>query len=132
VQETVYNLFVIVDGGFVRSLGVASHVCSGSDGAKLALLQERVGSDFRSARTFPVPARYKTATTDAERRKVVSGTITFERYMTLSSDGNQLDIFEEVFRAIGAPPDPLVCITPVVDGVPRADGVASFGIGPLT
>jgi hypothetical protein len=131
VRETVYNLYVILEEEFICALGVTPHVRSGPDGEKLRFLQENVRSDYEAARTFPVPARYETAVMGSDKTKV-AGTITFEKYLRLSSDGQQLDIFEELFRSIGAPPDPLVCITPVVDGVPRVDGVVGFGIGPLT
>ena len=132
MRETVFNLYVILEEGFICSLGVTAHECSGSDSEKLRFLQKNVRGDYEATRTFPVPPRYETALAGSDVPVKVAGTISFEKYMRLSSDGKQLDIFEEVFSAIGAPPDPLVCITPVVDGVPRADGVVEFGIGPLT
>lgn len=132
MRETVYNLFLFVEDGIITGLGVTSHEVGGSDTEKVALLQRNVRDDLATVRRFPVPSRFKVKGVAGGRERIVSGLLTFERYRQLAEANDHLDVFEELFNAIGAPPDPLMCITPVVDGAPRVDGVANFGIGPLT
>lgn len=132
VRETVYNLFVLIsDDGLVRSLGVVAHELGGSDEAKFRALQAAVAGDIPGARVFPVPERFQVVNGAGTDRAATEGTITMEFYRTLILDGRNFDLFEELLEAIGAPPDPLVCITPVFHGEPVIDGVTRFGAGPL-
>lgn len=133
MQETVYNLFLVIEHeGFIRSLGVVGHECGGGDEGKYRLLQGAVEADIPAARTLPVPGRFVTLIERGSEVASIEGAIGFAHYGSLLRDGAHLDLFEELLRAVGAPPDPLVCITPVVDGVPVIDGVTRFGTGPLT
>ena len=133
MRETVYNLFVLIsDDGLVRSLGAVAHELGGSDESKLRTLQATVEEDIPAAQMFPVPTRFVTVVDRGGAINSIEGAISFAHYGTLLRDGAHLDLFEELLRAVDAPPDPLVCITPVVDGVPVIDGVTRFGAGPLT
>lgn len=132
VRETIYNLFLFVEDGIITGLGVTSRESGGSDTEKLALLQRNARDDIGTVRRFPIPSRFKVRGVADGKERIVSGLLTYERYRKLVEASEHLDVFEELFKAIGAPPDPLLCITPVVDGVPRVDGVVGFGIGPLT
>ena len=133
MRETVYNLFVLIsDDGLVRSLGAVAHELGGSDESKLRTLQAAVEEDIPAAQMFPVPTRFVTVVDRGGAINSIEGAISFAHYGTLLRDGAHLDLFEELLRAVDAPPDPLVCITPVVDGVPVIDGVTRFGAGPLT
>jgi hypothetical protein len=133
VRETIYNLFLVIEhDGLVRSLGVVGHECGGGDEGKYRLLQGAVEEDIPAARIFPVPKRFVTFVEGGRELESVEGSISFAHYETLLRDGAHLDLFEELLEVVDAPPDPLVCITPVVDGVPVIDGVTRFGAGPLT
>lgn len=133
MRETVYNLFVLIsDDGLVRSLGAVTHELGGSDESKLRTLQAAVEEDIPAARVFSVPTRFVAV---LERRGAVDsieGAISFDSYAERFRDGSHFDLFEELLEAVDAPPDPLVCITPVFRGEPVIDGVTRFGVGPLT
>ena len=132
MRETVYNLFVLIsDDGLVRSLGAVAHELGGSDESKLRTLQAAVEADLPGAQVFLVPARFVTMVERGSGMESVEGAISFAHYGTLLRDGTHLDLFEDLLRRIDAPPDPLVCITPVFHGEPVIDGVTRFGAGPL-
>ena len=132
MRETIYNLFLVIEhDGLIRWLGVVGHECGGGDEGKYRLLQGAVEADIPAARILPVPKRFVTFVEGGRELESVEGAISFTHYGTLLRDGAHLDLFEELLRAVDAPPDPLVCITPTVDGVPMIDGVTRFGAGPL-
>jgi hypothetical protein len=120
--EKTFNLFLFVDGDPIIQLGACCHEQEGSDRQKLSFLQSRVEADLPGAERFPIPDRYKLV------RPGGTGTtgLRYQSYLDLSRLGKHLELFEEVFVHFGAPNNPLMCITPVVDGKPRVDTVTGF------
>jgi hypothetical protein len=112
VKDTVYNLFLYVDKSRIKALGVAPHVLDGTDEQKISVLQERVQQDHKTAKQFEV-----------------KGAFEWSAYEGLMRLGRELEIFEEIFQDCKAPPNPLVVITPVVDGAPLV--LAITRLGPL-
>lgn len=115
--EAVYNLFLFVEGDTPKGIGVASHVVDGSDSEKISFLQRHVALDFIDAVRYPLPIH--------EMRVWLglgpAAEITFDMFSYLSRTGNALRVFEYLLQDMGAPADPLVCISPIVNGVPRID-----------
>lgn len=114
MKERVFNLFLFVNDGRIRELGVSIHEAIGSDSSKLKLLQRKVNDDLLRARRFAVPNRYRAVTGNGVME---AGVLSHGVFNELASARKHLDVFEELFKAVGAPRDPLTCITPVVDGV---------------
>lgn len=96
------------------------------------MLQEAVEEDISAAQVLPVPIRFVTVVERRGEVNSIEGAISFDHYSERLRDGSHFDLSEELLEAIGAPPDPLVCITPVGDGVAVIDGVTRFGVGPRT
>jgi hypothetical protein len=122
VTERVYNLFLFCEGPIITGLGAAAHEASGSDAEKLALLQARVEADLAHARRYPVPGRYEVVDSSGSCR---AGALPYHGFLDLAARGDHLDVFEEVFVGLDAPPAPLTCITPVIGGRP-ADYLAVY------
>jgi hypothetical protein len=101
-RESTFNLFLYVTDSTITSLGVAVHELQGSDEEKTAALQAMVELDFQKA------TRYELASP-----------VPFVRYEALVRLGQTLAFFEEVLLAIGASAEPLVVITPVLNGKPH-------------
>ena len=121
MSEPIFNLFLFVSSGkIIYELGVVSHNFEGTDKQKLSFLAKQVSSDFLKAKKFPVPKRYQLS--DVETGKTSNG-IRYQSYITMASSGMHLDLFEEIFEALNAPPQPLMCITPIVNGKPKFDKV---------
>lgn len=111
-EEPIFNLFVYVERDTISELGVAVHEAGGTDREKLDLLLSLVDADYKVARRFQL-------TTPLD----------WDRYEGMMRLGRQLHPFENAFIECGAPTQPLVVVTPIVDGEPRI--LAQIGIGPL-
>lgn len=117
-REKVFNLFVYLEDGWVREVGAVSHWCSGNDHQKLALLQLKVQQDFRVAKRYPVPARFKIVI----GLEVVQGAIPYGAFEGLAHAA-QMSFFEAAFQELGASAQPFWCMTMIANGQPRIDGV---------
>jgi len=110
LKEPAYNLFLYVDKSLISALGVAVHELDGTDPEKLMTLQKRVGQDYRVAKRYKLARRFE-----------------WGEYEVLMRLGRELEIFEEVFRDCKAPLNPLVAITPIVDGAPKILAITPLG-----
>lgn len=126
MAEKIFNVYLFADGAndCIHGLGVVAYEESGTDAQKLAVLQSRAHVDYAKAARFPVPDNYQVqfAGESAPRK----GLLLVDRYRKLIPTGGHRYVFEPMFAAIGAPRDPLVCATFVVDGRPRIEGVRPF------
>ena len=80
-----------------------------------------MNDDLPNAIHFPVPAKYQLATSSG-----LKPGLRYEGYTKLGELGEHLDVFEEIFAHFNGPPDPLNCITPIVDGQPKIEAVSKF------
>lgn len=120
--ERIFNLFLFVEHGVITTYGATYHKMTGTENKKLAYLQLRVTQDVAASRRFSVPKSFELFNTASGTRKF--GAISIDAFYELATSGRHLEMFEEAFAAMNAPRDPLVCITPVVDGVVTVDGLA--------
>lgn len=102
MNEFVYNLFAYVEGLTVTALGAVVHELSGTDAEKLSALQFFVEQDYETAKRLRVKTNLEWQT--------------FQAMMRL---GRVLEIFEQLLRDLSAPINPLVVITPILDGSPH-------------
>ena len=132
MRERVFNLFLFIRGDLIEEVGVVVHESNGDDGEKLRALQVAVATDCDRARRCPVPDRFRVVERRDGVERQIPGRLSYAGYQQLTALGRHLELFESLFEDVNAPPDPLTCITPIVDGEPRIEGVEAFGIGPLT
>jgi hypothetical protein len=107
--ELVYNLFVYATNNEIKALGVATHRIGGNDDEKIAHLQGAIGDDFQVATQY-----------------LLSKPLPWQQFELLMRLGRALELFESVLTEIHAQREPLVVITPVVDGAPRFDFVGGL------
>jgi hypothetical protein len=122
MTEKIFNLFVFVSGDCIRELGVVVHEGGGEDSEKLAFLRNRAKTDASLATKYSIPQRYTV--------KDIDGTflpgLNYLMFQRLTNSGRVLEVFDEVLTEQRATQSPLICITPVVDGVPRIGGVSEI------
>ncbi len=99
VTETAYNLFLYISQSSITEIGIMPHILEGTDSEKLSFLQARVQQDHQTA-----------------NRIQPSIVITWRNYEALMRLGRQLEIFKSLFQELEAQRNPLVVITPVVNG----------------
>lgn len=122
MTEPTFNLFLFISDEVITGIGATVRKQSGTDTEKLRCLQDSVADDCRVCKRYQVPARYVMVRDGrAHQRRI--GYVAFKQ---LASIGRQIEFFEEVFQDLGAPQNPLMVVTPVVDGHPRIDDVTDL------
>ena len=76
----------------------------GKDDEKIAFLKSKAVEDFASAYVFDAPQNKK------------GEYMPYKKFAKLESQGMQYRLFEEIFQKFKVPEQPLICVTPVVDG----------------
>src|SRR5690348_13370413 len=110
MTEAAYNLFLYVQGGIVKQLGIATHLLEGTDQEKVAALQVLVNEDYKTAKKMNVKEGFD-----------------YRQYEEMMRLGRQLQMFEPLFRECNAPINPLVVITPIEDEHPRILALTKLG-----
>lgn len=104
MHETILNIYLVVENGSLTSLKAVSYKQSGSDEEKVNFLKEKAGDDFFSAFVFDAPIN--------ERGEYMQ----FKKFQKLIKQGKETAFFEEIFEKFEVPEQPLICVTPVLDG----------------
>jgi len=102
--EIILNIYLIIDNGFVTSFKSIAYELDGSDKIKIEYLKNRAKTDFSKAYTFNAPQNKK------------HEFMSYNKFHKLEKSGMQYRLFEEIFEKFHAPQNPIVCVTPVVDG----------------
>jgi hypothetical protein len=107
MSEVIYNLFAYTEGKTITDLGIVHYkiVEEDSDENKIAFLRKRCLIDH----------------VDAYKARIVSPEITLENYFSKHRLGTALELFEELFQLVNAPPAPLFAMTLVENGEPRIE-----------
>lgn len=121
--ETIFNLYFYVSEDIISEVGAVVHRHSGSDDEKLLYLQQNVQHDFGKVKKFEVPPRFKIKVNGD-----IKNGIDFTSYRNLCNEGYGLSIFEKAFQFFSGPPDPLVVVTPVENGIVKVEGIEKIKI----
>jgi len=113
MKEKLFNLFLVIEDAIIQQIGAVCHEKDGTDEQKTKFLQSQVNDDLKNAKIYSLPKRYVMIT---KKSSGTSGSISYDSFEQLGATGKQLEMFEEVFEDLGASQNPLVCITPIVNG----------------
>ncbi len=102
--ETILNIYLIIDKGFVTAFRAKAYQHDGSDKSKFEFLKDHAKGDFESAYRFDAPQNKK------------GKFMAYRKFSKLESRGMQYMLFEEIFEKFDVPQNPVICVTPVVDG----------------
>lgn len=102
--EIILNIFLIIENDFVVAFRAKAHEMEGGDDRKINFLKGSVINDFGSAEGFEAPSNAK-----GEFMK-------YKKFARLEQQGMQYQLFEEIFAHYNVPQNPIVCVTPVVNG----------------
>lgn len=103
--ETILNVYLIIDNGAVTAFKAKAYQSDEGDLQKIEFLKEHAEADFDSAYTFDAPRNKK------------GEFMPYKKFSKLEKQGMQYQLFEEIFEKFKVPQNPLICVTPVVDGV---------------
>ncbi len=102
--ETILNIYIIIKNGFVVGFKAIDYNVEGDDEFKIKILKENAKKDFSKAYPFEAPRNKK------------GEFMSYKKFSKLESQGMQFQLFEEIFERFNVPQNPLICVTPVVDG----------------
>lgn len=103
-METILNIYLIIENGFVTAFKAKDYQREGSDENKIKFLKEHAKEDFTSAFNFEAPQNKR------------GGFMPYRKFSKLESSGMQYRLFEEIFEKFKVRENPLICVTPVMDG----------------
>lgn len=95
---------MVIEDGFVSAFKARAYESGEGDQEKIRFLKKRASIDFAGAYTFDAPVNSK--------RQYMK----YKQFARLEERGMHFKLFEEIFIKFSVPENPLVCVTPVVDG----------------
>jgi len=102
--ETILNIYLIIQNGFVAAFRAKAYEMEGGDDDKIKFLKSKAKQDFESAYVFDAPSNAK------------GEFMSYNKFAKLEKQGMHFQLFEEIFSNFNIPENPLICVTPVVDG----------------
>ena len=104
MNETILNIYLIIENGFVVEYKANAYETDGDEEDKIKYLKERVNEDFSRAYKFDAPS-------DKYGRFMK-----YHKFAKLEDRGKHPNLYEEIFDQFNISERPLICVTPVVDG----------------
>ena len=104
MSEIIINIFLVIEKGIVVEFRAKKYEAEGTDETKIGILKEKAKIDFEHAEVFDSPYNKR-----GEK-------MTYTKFSKLESQGMHYRLFEEIFNKYEVQQNPLICVTPVVDG----------------
>ena len=104
MNEIILNIYLIIKNGFVEEFRALGYEMEGGDDNKIKFLKSKAEEDFERAYHFDAPKNAK------------GQFMPYRKFSKLEKRGRQFELFEEIFENFKVPQNPLICVTPVVDG----------------
>lgn len=104
MNETILNIYLVINNGQVVEFRVMAYEMEGGDDGKIKFLKSKAREDFNNAYKFDAP-------TDKKGKFM-----TYNRFHKFEKRGMHFRLFEEIFSNFKVAENPLICVTPVVDG----------------
>jgi hypothetical protein len=104
LNEIILNIYLIINSGIVEAFKVVSYEIEGGDDSKIEFLKSHAKEDYRKAIVFDSPMD--------KNGKFMS----YSKFHKLEKRGLHFQLFENIFQSFNVAENPLICVTPVVDG----------------
>ncbi len=104
MNETILNIYLIINNNLVVEFRAVGYEMEGGDDNKIKFLKSKAVEDFPHAYHFDAPSNVK------------GNFMPYKKFSKLEKRGRQFELFEEIFENFKVPQNPLICVTPVVDG----------------
>lgn len=104
MNETIVNIYLIIDDGLVTGFKAKAYEQTGSDNEKISYLKQNAKQDYDSAYVFDAPI------------DKLGKFMPYNRFAKFEKQGLHYKLFEEIFTEFNVPDKPLICVTPIVDG----------------
>jgi len=104
VNETILNIYLEIENDFVVGFKAKSYLSDDGDHQKISLLKEKAKTDYNNSIHFDAPQDKN------------GNFMKYKSFSKLENRGMHFQLFEEIFSSFDVPQNPLICVTPVVDG----------------
>lgn len=104
MKEVILNIYVVIEKDKVTEFRAKEYDRSGSDDEKIAFLKSIAREDFETAEVFNAPV---------DR---AGNFMPYKRFAKFEKQGSHFQLFESIFTTYDIPENPLICVTPVMDG----------------
>ncbi len=104
MSETILNIYIVIENNKVVKFKAKAYDSDDGDNVKINFLKSRAKTDFNSAYGFDAPQNEK------------GEFMAYKSFAKLEKRGMQFQLFEEIFSSFNVPENPLICVTPIVDG----------------
>jgi hypothetical protein len=104
MNEIILNIYLVIDDDLVVEFRVIAYEMEGGDDNKINFLKSRAKDDFNKAYHFDAPVNSN------------GKFMPYKKFSKLEKRGRQFELFEEIFSSFKVPQNPLICVTPVLDG----------------
>ena len=104
MNEIILNIYLVINNNLVEAFKAVSYEMEGGDDRKIDFLKSRAKEDYPKAIVFDAPID--------NNGKFMS----YKRFHKFEKRGMHFQLFEEIFQRFAVSENPLICVTPVVDG----------------
>jgi hypothetical protein len=104
LNEVILNIYLVINDGNVVEFRAIAYEQEGGDDNKIKFLKQHAAEDFSRSYRFDAPY---------DRN---GNFMSYNKFYKLEKRGRQFELFEEIFTNFDVPENPLICVTPVVDG----------------
>ena len=104
MNEIILNIYLIINNDLVEEFRAYSYEMEGGDDRKIDFLKSRAKEDFERSVRFDAPID--------DKGKFMG----YNKFHKLEKRGMHFQLFEEIFQRYQVAENPLICVTPVVDG----------------
>ncbi len=104
MNEIILNIYLVINNNLVEAFRAFSYEMEGGDDRKINFLKSHAKEDFAKAVVFDAPVDDK------------GQFMSYSKFHKLEKRGIHFQLFEEIFQRYSVAENPLICVTPVVDG----------------
>lgn len=105
MKETILNIYLIIEKDQVIGLKAKAYESEKeNDDDKIAFLKNNARQDLNSAYNFDAP------------QDKWGNCMSYKRFSKFEKQGLHFQLFENIFTEFDVPENPLICVTPIVDG----------------
>lgn len=104
MNEIILNIYLVINDDCVVEFRAIAYEMECGDDNKINFLKSKAKEDFDKAYRFDAPVN--------EKGKFMP----YKKFSKLEKRGRQFELFEEIFSNFKVPQNPLICVTPVLDG----------------
>jgi len=104
MNEIILNIYLVITNGLVVEFRAIAYEMEGGDETKINFLKSKAKDDYEKAFNFDAPVNSN------------GKFMPYKKFSKLEKRGRQFELFEEIFSNYKVPQNPLICVTPVLDG----------------